>query len=44
MHEAARWSGVVERMVWRMEGKGNIGALMQEMMAGVKAPNHAAQV
>ena len=27
-----------ERMVLRMEGKGNMGTLMAEMMAGVKAP------
>jgi len=39
MHEATRWNSVVERMVWRMEGKGNMGKLMQDMMAGVKAPN-----
>lgn len=39
MHEAARWKSVVERMVWRMEGKGNMGKLMQDMMAGVNAPN-----
>jgi len=39
MHNAARWPGVVERMVYRMEGKGNYGKLMFEMMAGVKAPS-----
>jgi hypothetical protein len=39
MHHAARWPTIVERMVLRMEGKGNLGALMEEMMAGVKAPN-----
>jgi hypothetical protein len=39
MHEAARWPGIVERMVLRMEGRGNMGALMSEMMAGVKAPS-----
>ena len=38
MHNAAKWKSVVERMVWRMEGKGNLGRLMQDMMAGVKAP------
>src|SRR5918996_2641512 len=38
MHHAAKWSGIVERMVLRMEGKGNMGTLMAEMMAGVKAP------
>lgn len=39
MHHAAKWPGVVERMVLRMEGKGNLGVLMAEMMAGVKAPS-----
>jgi cytochrome c5 len=39
MHEAAKWPGIVERMVVRMRGKGNLGELMQEMMAGVKAPS-----
>jgi hypothetical protein len=38
MHEAKRWQSVVERMVPRMEGKGNMGKLMAEMMAGVQAP------
>ncbi len=39
MHHAAKWKPVVERMVWRMEGRGNLGELMQEMMADVKAPS-----
>lgn len=39
MHNAAKWQPVVERMVWRMEGKGNLGELMQDMMADVKAPS-----
>jgi mono/diheme cytochrome c family protein len=43
MHNAAKWKPVVARMVWRMEGKGNLGALMQEMMADVKAPSAAEQ-
>ncbi|MEW6689711.1 MAG: hypothetical protein AB1452_11540 [Pseudomonadota bacterium] len=38
MHEARRWPSVVERMVLRMQGKGNLGRLMFEMMAGVEAP------
>ena len=38
MHDAARWPSVVARMVPRMEGKGNLGKLMGEMMAGVQAP------
>ncbi|HVL34425.1 MAG TPA: hypothetical protein VM489_02030 [Burkholderiales bacterium] len=39
MHHAAKWPGIVERMVLRMEGRGNLGALMSEMMAGVRAPS-----
>jgi hypothetical protein len=39
MHHAAKWHAVFERMVVRMRGKGNMGELMQEMMAGVKAPS-----
>jgi hypothetical protein len=38
MHHAAKWPSIVRRMVPRMEGKGNMGTLMAEMMAGVKAP------
>jgi hypothetical protein len=39
MHSAARWKSVVERMVWRMKGNGNLGELMRDMMAEVKAPS-----
>ncbi|MDH3318549.1 MAG: hypothetical protein OEO84_02535 [Betaproteobacteria bacterium] len=39
MHHAAKWPTIVERMVLRMEGRGNLGQLMEEMMAGVKAPS-----
>jgi cytochrome c2 len=39
MHHAAKWPGIVQRMVLRMQGKGNMGTLMAEMMAGVKAPS-----
>ena len=38
MHHAAKWRGVVGRMVKRMQGRGNMGTLMARMMAGVKAP------
>jgi hypothetical protein len=38
MHHAEKWPAVVERMVLRMEGRGNLGALMRQMMAGVEAP------
>ena len=41
MHDAERWPMVVRRMVPRMEGKGNMGKLMAEMMAGVEAPSLA---
>ena len=39
MHDAGRWPSVVARMVPRMEGKGNMGKLMSEMMAGVESPS-----
>ena len=39
MHDAARWPSVVHRMVPRMEGKGNMGKLMTEMMTGVQSPS-----
>jgi cytochrome c2 len=38
MHHAEKWPAVVQRMVLRMQGKGNLGKVMAEMMAGVKAP------
>src|SRR5258708_3464283 len=38
MHHAAKWPPIVDRMVLRMEGRGNLGSLMSDMMAGVKAP------
>jgi hypothetical protein len=38
MHHAAKWPGIVERMVLRMDGRGNLGPLMSDMMAGVEAP------
>jgi hypothetical protein len=41
MHDAQRWPGVIHRMLPRMEGKGNMGKLMAEMMAGVEAPSAA---
>jgi hypothetical protein len=39
MHHAEKWPGIVERMVLRMQGRGNLGPLMTDMMAGVKAPS-----
>jgi len=41
MHHAAKWRGIVERMVPRMEGRGNMGRLMADMMAGVQSPSLA---
>lgn len=38
MHSGDKWKPVVERMVWRMQGRGNMGEVMKEMMAGVRAP------
>ena len=43
MHEAKRWPSVLNRMVARMRGKGNLGTLMTEMMANVQAPSDAEQ-
>ena len=39
MHEARKWPPIVERMVLRMQGRGNMGTLMADMMAGVHAPD-----
>ena len=39
MHTAAKWKPIVERMVWRMRGKGNLGELMKEMMADIRTPS-----
>jgi mono/diheme cytochrome c family protein len=41
MHTAANWPRIFDRMVWRMEGKGNMGELMKDMMTGVEAPTAA---
>ena len=38
MHHAEKWVPVFDRMVVRMEGRGNMGKLMADMMAGVAAP------
>jgi len=43
MHDAKRWPSVLSRMVPRMQGKGNMGGLMAEMMAGVDSPNEEEQ-
>lgn len=39
MHDERRWPAIVDRMVLRMQGRGNMGRLMSEMMAGVAAPD-----
>ncbi len=39
MHQAGKWPTVLDRMVVRMQGKGNMGTLMRDMMAGVAAPS-----
>ncbi len=39
MHTAQNWPRIVKRMNWRMQGKGNLGTVMQEMMEGVEAPS-----
>jgi len=41
MHHAAKWPKVVNRMVERMRGRGNMGRLMADLMAGVEAPEDA---
>ncbi len=38
MHQAEKWPAIVERMVLRMQGRGNLGELMVDMMAGVQVP------
>ncbi len=38
MHHSEKWPPIYERMVARMEGRGNLGKIMAEMMAGVAAP------
>jgi hypothetical protein len=39
MHHAQKWPPIVDRMVTRMQGRGNMGKLMADMMAGVTAPS-----
>jgi len=38
MHSADKWTKVVDRMKLRMEGRGNMGSLMKNMMDSVEAP------
>jgi len=39
MHHSEKWPSIVRRMVLRMRGRGNLGRLMKEMMAGISAPS-----
>ena len=39
LHHAEKWPAVVARMTPRMHGKGNLGVVMKDLMAGVDAPN-----
>jgi uncharacterized membrane protein YfcA len=41
MHTRERWSAIVDRMVWRMRGNGNMGRVMKDMMRDVEAPTDA---
>src|SRR5690606_40578259 len=41
MHEAGQWEKVVERMLPRMRGEGNLGQLMARMMVGPAAEGGA---
>ena len=38
MHHAEKWPRIVERMLPRMQGKGNLGPVMHELMAGMRNP------
>lgn len=39
MHPARQWPKIVRRMVDRMQGRGNMGTLMKDMMGNVAAPS-----
>jgi len=41
MHQAEKWPKIVDRMVLRMQGRGNLGPVMSDMMADVAAPTEA---
>ncbi|HVS27188.1 MAG TPA: hypothetical protein VHE58_07825 [Burkholderiales bacterium] len=41
MHTPERWEVVAERMVRRMQGEGNLGVVMKELMEDVEAPSEA---
>jgi cytochrome c5 len=39
MHTPDKWDAIVVRMVWRMQGRGNMGVLMKDMMDNVQSPS-----
>jgi hypothetical protein len=39
MHHAEKWPAIIARMAPRMHGKGNMGALMKDLMADMQAPS-----
>ncbi len=41
MHHAEKWPAIVERMLPRMQGRGNLGPLMQSLMTDMQAPTPA---
>lgn len=41
MHTPDKWTTTIVRMVWRMQGHGNLGTVMREMMDNVEAPGDA---
>ena len=41
MHHAEKWPQIVARMTPRMQGQGNMGAAMKDLMAGIEAPTDA---
>ena len=41
MHDTEKWPPIVARMLPRMQGRGNMGVLMKDLMAGVAAPSEA---
>ena len=38
MHHADKWPAIVARMLPRMQGRGNMGPLMRDLMSGIAAP------
>lgn len=38
MHHAEKWPAIVARMLPRMQGRGNMGALMRDLMVSLRSP------